>query len=84
MNNIEICNLILSIDFWSTLLGFAGTLFIFLFGLPPKINTEGHINLILEQTDKKMGEKAKFYKKLSYVGISLLSISFLLQFIKLF
>ena len=81
---IEIYNLFLNVDFWSALLGFMGTLFIFFFGLPPKINVEGHISLILEQTDKKMAKRAKFYKKLSYVGISLLSVSFLLQLIKLF
>jgi len=84
MNDIEIYNLILNINFWSALLGFIGTLFIFFFGLSPRINMEGHINLILEQTDKRMAKRAKFYKKLSYVGILLLSASFLLQLIKLF
>ena len=81
---IEIYNLFLNVDFWSALLGFIGTLFIFFFGLPPKINVEGNINLILEQKDKRIAKKAKFYKKLSYVGILLLSASFLLQLIKLF
>jgi hypothetical protein len=83
MNASEICNLLFNIDFWSASSGFIGTLIIFFFGLPPGINTEGQINLILEQTDKKMANKAKFYKKLSYCGILLLSISFLLQLIKL-
>ena len=81
---IETHNLFLNVDFWSALLGFIGTLFIFFFGLPPKINVEGNINLILEQKDKRIAKKAKFYKKLSYVGILLLSASFLLQLIKLF
>ena len=84
MNSIETYNLILNIDFWSALLGFIGTLIIFFFGLSPRINTEGHINLILEQTDKRMAKRARFYKKLSYAGILLLSASFLLQLIKLF
>jgi len=83
MNASEICNLFFNIDFWSALSGFIGALTIFFFGLSPKINTEGHINLILEQTDKKMAKRAKFYKKLSYCGILLLSASFLLQLIKL-
>lgn len=83
MNNFEFYKLLFNIDFWSALSGFTGALLIFFFGLPPRVNVEGHINIILEQTDPKMAERAKCYKKLSYSGVLLLSLSFFLQLIKL-
>ena len=84
MNNFEFCELLLNIDFWSALSGFVGALLIFFFGLPSKINPEGHINLILEQTDEEAKKRARIYTRISYSGVLLLSISFLLQLLKLF
>jgi len=42
MENIEIVKILLNIDFWSALSGFAGALLIFFFGLPPKIDPDDH------------------------------------------
>jgi len=72
----------MNIDIWSASSGLAGTLLIFFFELSPRINTKGSSYLLLEQTDTKMAKKARFYKKLSYAGILLISASFLLQLIK--
>jgi hypothetical protein len=83
MNNLEIYRLFLNIDFWSALCGFIGALLIFFFSLPPKVDPDGHINLILEQESKGDKKKGKKYKKISYGGILLLVISFFLQLIKI-
>lgn len=76
-----ICNLLTNIKFWSALFGFIGALLIFFFGLPPKIDSKGHIHLILEQEDKKERQKAKKYRRINYIGFLLLAFSFLLQMI---
>ncbi|MDP3066806.1 MAG: hypothetical protein Q8N08_08730 [Methanobacteriaceae archaeon] len=83
MNYLNICNLLLNVDFWSALFGFIGTVLIFFFGLPPKVDLDGHINLILEQEDEKEKRKGRKYKIISFIGISLLAMSFLLQLIKI-
>jgi len=70
-----------NIIFWAAFSGLVGTLLIFFFGLPPKVDPEGHINIIAEQEDKKEKKKAKKYKIFSYIGISLLAFSFLLQLV---
>lgn len=70
---------IYSINFWSALLGLLGSILIFFFGLPPKIDLDGHIHLILDQEDKNEKKKAKIYKCISYFGIFFLILSFLLQ-----
>ena len=78
-----ILNLALNVDFWSALLGFLGSMLIFFFGLPPRVDPEGHIHLILEQTCREEIKKATKYKRASYVGICLLALSFLLQLLKI-
>lgn len=74
----------MNLNFWSALFGLTGTLLIFLFGLPPKIDQDGHINLILEQEDKGEKNKAKKYKITSYFGLSLIAISYFLLLINQF
>lgn len=71
----------MNLNFWSALLGLTGTLLIFIFGLPPKIDQDGHIHLILEQEDKGEKNKAKKYKIVSYFGLSLIAISYFLLLI---
>jgi hypothetical protein len=75
--------LFIDINFWSAFCGFLGSICIFFFGLPPKINSDGLIGLALEQEDEDGKVKGKIYKYLSYVGLSLLALSFILQIIKL-
>lgn len=76
-------SLFLNINFWSALSGLIGTTLIFLFGLPPKVDPEGHTYLVLEQDNKNEKRRAKKYKWLSYLGLLLIGLSFLLQIINL-
>ncbi len=78
-----IYKLFLNIEFWSAICGFTGSIMLFFFGLPSRINPEGHINLILEQTDKEEVRKGEIYKRLGYVGLLLIVFSFAFQVIKL-
>ena len=80
---IRLLPFFLSLDFWSAASGFVGTLLIFFFGLPPKIDPEGHIGLIAEQTDREEMRKGKTYKDWGHTGVLLLSISFVLQLLRL-
>lgn len=83
IDNSDIFKLLLNIDFWSALSGFIGTILIIFFGIPSKVDPQGHIKLILEQEDEEDKKKGKKYKVLSYIGIFLLATSFLLQLIKI-
>ena len=77
----QITNLVSNLDFLSALSGLIGAVLIFFFGLPPKIDPEGHQYLLLERDDENEKIKAEVYKKISYFGVFLLIISFLLQMI---
>lgn len=81
---MQMITLLSKIDLWSALSGFLGTVILFFFGLPPRINTNGNIYLIAEQEDKKEKDKYKLYLKFSYIALILIGISFLLQVIKIF
>jgi hypothetical protein len=72
-----------NLDFWSAICGLGGTLLIFFFGLPPKVDPEGHIVLRTEQTDVEEIKKGKIYKRFGHLGLSLLIISFGLQVFKI-
>ena len=74
-----ICNLLIDLNFWSALSGLIGTILIFFFGLPPKVDPDGHIHLICEQEDEKEKIKGKKYKAISYIGLVLIGLSFLFQ-----
>ncbi len=78
-----VCELLLNINFWAALCGLFGTILIFFFGLPPKVDPSGHINLICGQENEDEKKKGKKYKFLSYVGLTLLGLSFALQIINL-
>lgn len=70
-----------NLNFWSAVSGLIGTILIFFFGLPPKIDRDGHTHLILEQENKEEKEKARRYIKTSYYGLGCIGLSFLLQII---
>ncbi len=74
-----VLELMKNLDFWSAILGFIGSLLLFFFGLSPKLDTEGHQHLILEQIDEEEKKKALKYKQLGNLGMLLITISFLLQ-----
>jgi uncharacterized membrane protein len=69
----------MNLDFFSALSGFIGTILIFFFGIPPKVDRNGHSNLVCEQENEKEKEKYKKYKRISYFGVLLIAISFLIQ-----
>lgn len=75
---------LLNLNFWSALCGLAGTVLVFFFGLPPAINKNGHINLILEQLDQNEAKKYEIHKICSFLGLSLIGISFSIQIIHIF
>ena len=79
----KMLNLLMSLDFWSALSGFIGSVMLFFFSLPPKLNPHGHINLILQQTDKKEAKKYRLFQKLSYSALALIAFSFFLQIVRL-
>lgn len=79
-----ILDFLLNLNFWSAVCGLMGTVLVFFFGLPSAINKNGHINLILEQSAENEVKKYKAYKILSYLGLSLIAISFLIQIIHIF
>jgi len=58
-----------------------GAIAIFKFGIPKKIDKNGHQYLILEQIDDGEKKKAKKYEKLSYIGLTLIIIGFIMQLI---
>jgi hypothetical protein len=60
-------------------LNFIGSVIIIFFNLPPSISESGTIHLALEQSDAGEIKKAKKYRVISYIGISLLAVGFLLQ-----
>lgn len=78
-----IIKLVTNINFWSALCGLLGTILIFFFGLPPKIDQDGHSYFILEQDNEKEKHTAQIYKKMSYFGLLFIGLSFLLQIINL-
>ncbi len=71
------------LNFWSAVSGLVGTVIIFFFGLPPKVDIDGHDYLILQGENKEEKQKAKIFKYFSYFGLFLLALSFFLQIIKI-
>ena len=73
------------IKYWlniiSPFLGLVGTILWFFFGLPPQIDPRGLRNVVLAQADENEKKIAKTYIWISYLGLLLIAISFLLQFI---
>ncbi|MDO8604052.1 MAG: hypothetical protein Q7K40_01435 [bacterium] len=72
---------LMNLELWSAFFGLVGTMILFFFGLPPRVNPEGDSCLLLEQTDETEKRKYERYKKLSYFGLLLIAFSFLIQII---
>jgi hypothetical protein len=70
-----------NLAFWSAISGFAGTILMYFYGLPDPIHSDGSIYLALEQIDENQIHKAVVYKWHSNIGLSLVALSFLLQFL---
>ncbi len=56
-----------------------GVIFIFLFGISPKLDLEGHTYLITGAINDDEIRKAKCYKRLSWTGLILVFFGFFLQ-----
>jgi hypothetical protein len=56
-----------------------GAVLIFKYGIPPRIDPQGHQHLILEQIDEQEKAKAAVFIKRSEVGVALLILGFALQ-----
>lgn len=67
--------------FWSAVCGFVGSIFLYFFGLPPEVHSDGHINLVLEQIDESQIRLAAKYAWYGRLGLGLIALSFLLQIV---
>ena len=67
------------INSFGLLLDIAGALLLIKFGIPPKLDREGRVNLVLSQTDEKQVRKAKLYDRWSTLAIVLIILGFALQ-----
>ena len=56
-----------------------GAMLLFFFGLPPKIDRDGSINIITEQIDEGEKKKAEKYDLIGRSGLILLILGFALQ-----
>ena len=61
-----------------------GVILIWRYGLPADINREGHVILVLEGKDEKEKSLAHKYDIMSRIGMFLLILGFVCQFIALF
>lgn len=66
------------------ILDIIGALLLLKYGIPNKIDPEGHINLILEQEDEAEKGKAKVYEKRSDIAVILIILGFVLQLVSNF
>lgn len=56
-----------------------GVILIFFFGIPPKIDREGYVHIIAEQTDVEEKRKVQLYDRLSNAALILIIVGFILQ-----
>jgi hypothetical protein len=74
---------IMIMQYLSPAFGFLGTVLIFFYGIPKQIDTGGRIGICLEQEDKEEKKKIKKYKLWSNIGLGLIALGFLLNFLTL-
>jgi hypothetical protein len=72
----------LALNILSPIFGLFGSFFIFRFGIPYKVDAGGSIVIVIEKSDESEKKKIKQYKWLSYLGVSLLFLSFSCQLIE--
>ena len=70
-----------SINSLGLILDIIGALLLIKFGIPPKIDREGHQHWILEQVDQSEIEKARLYDRWSNIAILLIVVGFVLQLV---
>lgn len=73
-------SIIIVMQYLSPTLGFAGTVLIYLYGVPRQIDTKGSIYLVCEEQDSQEIDKIKRFKFLGNLGLLLIALSFVLNF----
>jgi hypothetical protein len=61
------------------ILDIVGVLMLFKYGLPTDLNPKGYVYMAYEETDYKGIEKYKYYKKMSYLALTIVLIGFIVQ-----
>jgi hypothetical protein len=78
-----IYNLLSNLNFWSAISGLLGTVLIFRFGLPPRVNPDGQVGRCIAGVDEEQKKIAKKYKWTSYIGLFLIFISYFIQLVNM-
>lgn len=63
------------------ILNILGTVLLYFFGLPNRVDPTGAVNIVGEGVDEEEVQRAKIYGRLSALALSLLGIGFVLQLI---
>jgi hypothetical protein len=79
---MEILRMIFNIG--SPVLGCLGTVLVFFFGIPPRLDSEGHVYIVANQKDETEKKKARRYDRIGKIGLLLIALSFLSQLIAYF
>jgi hypothetical protein len=58
---------------------FSGGILLWVYGIPNRINRDGHSYLILQQPDEEMKKRSRFYDRMSSLGLFLLITGFVIQ-----
>ncbi len=69
------------INLVSNSFGFIGTVLIFKYGIPNKIDMGGHSAIVVSPADPNEIVQIKKFKRFSQIGLAMISFSFLIQMI---
>lgn len=58
---------------------FSGGILLWVYGIPNRINRDGHSYLRLKQHDEEMKKQSRFYDRMSRLGLFLLIAGFVIQ-----
>lgn len=58
---------------------FSGGILLWVYGIPNKVNRDGHITLRIRQTSEEMIRRARFYALMSNLGLALIIAGFIIQ-----
>ena len=58
---------------------FCGGILLWKYGIPNRVSREGHSYLIFEQIDEREKARARFYDRMSALGLILLIVGFVVQ-----
>ena len=58
---------------------FFGGILLWKYGIPNRVNREGHIIIRAQQIDERERQRARFYDRMSALGLFLLIVGFFIQ-----